>query len=319
MRALSIALTFDLDPDVFDESVASSEQRTRLSWQGIHDGIPRIKSALRNILAPREQIAHPTWFVRVDNQIRDIYGHAGYLLATYRALFDDIRADGDEIAWHPHLYRQVSEGWVQETDGPRLYDAMVDALEDMKAQGFTPKCARIGEAYGATDLMAHFDRLGIRVDSTAMAGRKRIDAQRTIDWETTPPKAYRPSLADHRIPGTPHHQVMEIPMSMLRVKADYDREPFLRYLDLSFHPRALNHGLEALIETAPYLVSVTHPSAFLPAFKPDAGHGLVSFSLEALHINLSAILDHAERLGREVRFVTLSELAKEIEESGHVL
>ena len=309
---LPLALTFDLDPDVFDESVASSEQRTRLSWKGIHEGIPTIKAALHNSLAPHGLRPHPTWFVRVDNQIRDIYGQSAYLLETYKDLFEQVRAEGDEIAWHPHLYRQIGQGWQQETDEARLLAAMEEALSAMIAQGFPPQCARIGEAYGSSGLMRNFDKLGIKVDSTAMAGRKRIDDQRMIDWEPTPKTAYRPSLADHRVPGSPHHDVLELPMSMLRVKADYDQEPYWRYLDLSFHPRALNHGLKDLITTAPYLVTITHPSAFLPEFQPEGGHGMVSFDIRALHENLTEIIKLAEAAGRQIRCVTLAQLADEI-------
>ena len=73
-----------------------------------------------------------TWFVRVDNQIADIYGRPGHLLETHRDLFERLRARGDEIAWHPHLYRRKAGGWEQETDDAALLTAMRDAIADMR-------------------------------------------------------------------------------------------------------------------------------------------------------------------------------------------
>jgi len=310
-RPLTIALTFDLDPDVFDESISPTEARTKISWRGVSEGIPMIRERLAALGADCGVEPKPSWFVRVDNQIEAIWGRPGYLLEAYADLFRTIEAAGEEIAWHPHLYRRTDAGWAQETDPAALTKAMERALEDMRALGYAPRTGRIGEAYGADALMAAFDQLGVAYDSTAMAGRKRVDAERTIDWEETPHRAYRPSCADHRIPGAPSRNVIELPMSMLKVRADYDSEPFLRYLDLSFHPRAVQPGLEALIASADYLITVTHPSAFLAGLAPPGGHGLVAFDIAALEANFRAILDAAARCGRPVRFSTISALGDE--------
>lgn len=308
MRALPISLTFDLDPDVFDESIASSEGRTRLTWRCIEESIPMIREAVREVAGRRDLAATATWFVRVDNQIRDFYGRPAHLLTEYASLFGALRDAGEEIAWHPHLYRETPHGWVQETDDSALDEAMEEALADMRSVGYAPVCSRIGEAFGSAGIMAALDRLGIVYDSTAMPGRRRVDDQRTIDWQATPPHPYRPSRADHRRPGQPAFGVVEIPMSMLSVRAAYDREPVLRYLDLSFRNAALAAGLPELLARADYLVTVTHPSAVLPDFAPDGGHGLLSFDVRELATNLAAIVDAARGFGREPRFVTLAEL-----------
>lgn len=312
MSDLPIALTFDLDPDVFDESVASSQARTKISWRCITEGIPLIRERIGDAADAAGLVPAPSWFVRVDNQIGELWGRPAWLLEEYGAIFEGLRQAGEEIAWHPHLYRRKGAGWEQETDPAALAETMEAALTDMRALGHDPRCARIGEAYGSSAIMECFDSLGIGFDSTAMAGRKRIDSQRTIDWEDSPHRAYRPSRKDHRVPGKPAHDVVEIPMSMQKVKADYDAEPFLRYLDLSFHPRALAHGLDALVRDADYLVTVTHPSAFLPDFEPAGGHGLVAFDPDALTQNLDAILDAAGRHGRSPRFVSISQLGDEL-------
>ena len=307
MRDLPVALTFDLDPDIFDESISSSNARTELSWRGISEGVPGIRDAL-DAFAPGIPV---TWFVRVDNQIDDIYGRPGHLLEAHRELFEHLRSRGDEIAWHPHLYRREGDGWEQETDDAALLTAMQAAIADMRALGFDPRCGRIGEAYGSAGLMAAFDACGIPYDSTAMSGRRRVDGERTIDWLETPHHPYRPSKADHRVPGSPAHKVFEMPMSMLKVKAEYDAEPFLRYLDLSYRTETVADGMADLIAGADSLISVTHPSALMPDFAPKGGHGLLSFDLANMTRTLCLLAEAADAKGRDLRFITLAALGDE--------
>lgn len=308
MSDLPIALTFDLDPDYFDESVAPTEGRTQITWRCISEGIALVREQLFSI-APK---CKPTWFVRVDNQIADIWGRPAWLLDEYGAIFEDLAMAGEEIAWHPHLYRREGDGWVQETRDQQLFEAMSAALKDMRAMGHHPHCGRIGEAYGSNGLMAAYDRLELAFDSTAMPGRRRIDGERMLDWEPTPNDAYRPSEKDYRVPGEPARKVVEIPFSMLKVKAVYDPEPFLRYLDLSYQPVTMAAGLDDLIAAAPYLVTVTHPSAVISDFEPAGGHGMVSFDPKAVSANLQAILRTCERTQRTPRFVTISALGEEL-------
>ncbi len=305
-------MTFDLDPDVFDESIEATDGRSKLTWRCISDGIPRITGRLSAFRDAFGSSPLPTWFVRVDNQIGDIYGRPAFLLENFSRVFAEVSDARHEIAWHPHLYRAVGTAWEQETDEAVLASHMSAALHDMQSLGYRPVCARIGEAYGSVGIMRAFDQLGIQFDATAMAGRRRVDKERTIDWAPTPQDGYRPSHADHRIPGSPHFAVVEIPMSMLLVKAFYDRTALARYLDLSFHPEALATSLPDFVADAPYVMTVTHPSAVLPACRPARSHGLLSYDLEKLSENLQFILDAAKHSGRAAKFVTVAGLGASI-------
>lgn len=312
-RPLPIALTFDLDPDVFDASIDPESHRNRLTWLCITLGIRRIHEALEGIPAFRGIAPPCTWFVRVDNQIADIYGRPAHLLEQYDAIFRDAQKRGDEISWHPHLYRRIENNWIQETDDAALNEALKFSVTDMRKMGYEVACSRIGEAYGSSGIMRSLSQLGIRYDTTAMAGRRRVDDQRLIDWLPTPPDGYRPSQADHRVPGKPEYPILEVPMSMLQVKAEYDEQPILRYLDLSFHPVSLDAGLAELVKNAPYLVAVTHPSAILAECRPAKPHGLLSYAIEGLVANVLTIISYAEMAGRGVQFVTMSDLGRQIE------
>jgi hypothetical protein len=176
----------------------------------------------------------------------------------------------------------------------------------MMDAGFSSKVSRIGEAFCSNAVMDALEECGIQIDSTAMPGRVRIDAERNLDWGMTPEHVYYPAVNDYRLPGNPTRKLLEIPMSMLRTIADYDQKPLLRYLDLSFHPRVIRDGISDLVKTAEIIVAVTHPSAVLKSAIP---HGLISFSADAFAENLDSLLLECSRQERPVKFVTLAQIA----------
>jgi hypothetical protein len=183
-----------------------------------------------------------------------------------------------------------------------------DALGAVRALGFAPTTSRMGEAFGSNTAMAVLEASGLITDSTAMPGRMRHDAHRCFDWSNTPRHPYHPGLADYRSPGQPQRRLLEIPMSMAPVRADYDTTPLLRYIDLSFRHVALHDGLRDLLVATPLLVTVTHPSTILPGIA-SRRHGLLSFEIEEFRRNLDFIFTECARLGREIRCLTLTECA----------
>lgn len=303
---LDIALTFDTDADLFDASLGGERQP---GWRGVAEGIPALLDLLDTLVDDDGRVARATWFVRVDDQIAAVHGDAAYLLRAHAAVFERCRARGDVLAWHPHLYCRQGDGWIQETDEDRLESQLRRCHEAFVASCGRPPASRIGEAYCSPRIMATLDDLGVPRDATAMPGRVRIDDERTVDWGPTPAEPYRPSIADHRVAGEPARQLVEIPMTMVAVRADYDAEPYLRYIDLSFHPRALGPGLESSIPTMPHLVTMTHPSGVLDDLV-SGGHGLVALTISAVAANVATIVEACRRAGRPHRFVTIDELVR---------
>lgn len=306
---LLIALTFDAEADVFDRSLGGEPSVQTPSWRGIEEGIPLIDEVLRGHADSSGARACATWFVRGDRQIGALFGSPSDLLEKYRAAWEERIARGDEIGFHPHLYRHAAGEWRQETDAAALREQLTETLAAMRSAGFDPRSSRIGEAFGSNEVMAALDQLGLQCDSTAMPGRVRRDAERQLDWGTTPQQPYHPSTADYRQPGTPKLRLLQVPMSMIETKTDYDRAPLLRYADLSFHHEVLRAGLGAFLATAPLLVTVTHPSTVLPGIAPQP-HGLISFDLANFRRNLDFILAECARLGRGHRFITIGECAQ---------
>lgn len=302
-RVLNIALSFDAEMDVFDTSIASPRA---LEWRGIEQGIPLINDILADHRDSRGRRACVTWFVRCDDQIESMTGSRAYLLEHYRHLWLEHQNRGDEIGFHPHLYCQDAGRWKQDTDPDALREQIFRAFEAMKHAGFYTTVSRIGEAFSSNAIMNALEEAGIRCDSTAMPGRVREDGDRNFNWANTPAYAYHPSEQDYRVPRKRIRPLIEVPMSMLKTRADYDQAPCMRYLDLSFHPRALQGGVPTLVANTDTIVTVTHPSAVLPG---NASHGLLSFSPEAFAYNLRALLEESSRQDRPVRFVTLRDIA----------
>jgi len=305
-ETLLIALTFDAEMDAFDPSIISGDKYT---WHGIERGIPLIDEILVKRFDSFGQGVRATWFVRCDDQIQAFYGSHAFLLKNYENCWRQHHDAGDEIAFHPHLYRQIGEEWRQETDHERLRVQLMKAYEAMRGANFESNVSRIGEAYGSNTVMASLQEIGIKCDSSAMPGRVRVDGVRNINWDTTPTQPYNPSYANYREPGVPCYSLIEAPMSMVSTKTRYDQQPIRRYVDLSFHHDILRQGLSNLVAVAPVIITVTHPSSILSDLSARA-HGLLSFNISTFAENLDFIIDECLRLGRPFRFVTLREFVR---------
>ena len=308
---LPVALTFDVESDNFDPTVdpAQADVRAAFLWRGVHEGVPQL---LELFAAPGAQSARPivcTWFIRVDGHLQATFGDAGYLLDEHAALWRQVADRGDELAFHPHLYRFAGGRWQQEQDPEQLVRGIADGLSAMRRRGWRPVSSRIGEAYCSNAILRQLDAEGIACDATAMPGRVRRDADRLLDWGPTRQRPYRPSQSDYRVPGEPSWKVLEVPMTMTPVRADYDQSPLSRYVDLSFHPRALRDGLQEVAASHDYVVATMHPSTIVPP-RDGRTHGLLSFSFDAFRENLACLVDACGRQGRPVEFVTLRELAR---------
>jgi len=316
-KEIRVALTFDLDPDPAADSGADSAVATlgadrgegRPSWRGVEEGVPAIREALDRAAEDLGTALPATWFVRADDQIADDYGDAGAMFDRHGEILSRLKERGDEIAWHPHLYRRFGAGWRQEREEAALREQMERAHAAIIKKGARVQSARIGGNYGSNGIVATLEALGIAVDSTAMPGRKRDDANYAFDWETTPDHPYHPSRADYRRPGEPAAALIEVPLSMVPVQAPYDTQPLRRYVDLAFLPKALTEGLSGHISNTTLLVTIAHPAHLLPALAPPEP-GLLAFNLAALKANLAAIIEECRRNKKKPRFITLAEAGR---------
>lgn len=277
----ALCVTVDVDQD----GIALGSERTSLSWNAV-SMVPRLAE-----LFERHGV-RATWFVRADNQLSEVYGSAAYLLEHFSTHWRALRGAGHLIAWHPHVYRRERE-WVPETDPQRC----AEQLERIHAElrGHVLPAVRMGEAFHSNATMHTLDRLGVRIDSTAIPGRKRNDGERCFDWEPTTNAPYHPSRGDYRVPGTDALSILEVPMTSIPIRAPYDEAPLRRYMNLAYRAELL---ADAELDGLPTIVTIVHPEeAMVRPENPLYGDGL-----EEVERNLRALL------ARGVTVKTMDEL-----------
>ncbi len=290
MAKLYLALTVDVDPDNFDCSIFGSSRG--LSWQGVEQGLEPLLEGLNHIKDGQDAVPKYTWFVRCDNEIKSHHGEFTYLFAKYAEFWRERETSADEIAWHPHVnsLEQLRESFL--------------ALSQL---GKTFKTVRVGKAHNSNAFMSELEVMGFTADSSALPERLRQDGDWDFDWTGTPQKPYYPTKADYRIPGAKSLDILEVPMTMLDTKVDYDQEIVRRYFNLSYRHEIVNKSIAELVKTRDLLLTNLHPSELL---SPGGTHPLLSFDIKTVVKNLEFVLEQAQQQGRSVEFVTLADIVR---------
>lgn len=281
---MTITIVFTVDVD--NDGMTGANERNALAWDSVGE-VPRIAELFerRGVTA--------TWFVRADNQLGEVYGHAAWLLRERAPLWDALRGAGHAIGWHPHVVRRDESGaFAAETDDVRCAAALRAIHASLAAEGFSFSAVRIGEAFHGNESMRALDELGLAVDSTAIPGRRRDDAARRFDWSGTPNAPYRPSAADYRVPGQPALSIVEVPMTAVPVQAPYDDAPLPRYLNLAYRSAIFRDAVRRHLERAgsEVLVTILHPEET----RGPGGHALYAHDLQTVTDNLDFLLGLGE-------------------------
>ena len=260
-----------------------------------------------------------TWFVRVDGQLRDVYGSSLYLLESFAAFWDKVTRRGDELAWHPHLYRRSPNGGPPEliTDPAAACDELEGLWQDLARWPLAAASFRNGEGWHVPATLCKVEQLGIRCDSTAIPGRV-AGTGHPLDWAGTPNEPYFPGAEDIRRPGAAR-PLVELPMNTWYVRAPYDAQARLRYMDPAVHAHIFSESLAAWPGTRPAAagdvcvwVLICHPDELLQDRGADALYGR---SPDTLCRNLASLAERAGQAGHACRFVTLSEAGRRWRES----
>lgn len=296
---IHLYITFDVDPD-YSENVRS---RNEITWHGL-ENIPNIQQALASRKMPF------TFFVRVDNQIADFYGDFLGIYNKYQYLWEKLIADGNEFGWHPHLYAKNEGGYIPERTPEVCRDILARAWESVLTLPFKVSSCRIGEAWHSNLTMQTLDKFGLKIDSTAVPGRKRDDAARQFDWEITTNTPYFPSIKDYRVPDIQDSlDIFEVPMTTVPILTCYDSVPVNRYLNPTFKPDLFSPAFEKYVTNLDH----QHDHHIVIIFHPDETLGrpandLHKYGLETCVENIDSIQSSLENSGITYKFCTLSEL-----------
>lgn len=301
-------VTLDVDNDGVEHN-----ERNRLTWTSL-EMIPEIKSILSALSFKA------TWFVRADNQLKDVYGTEAYLLEEYTVLWKQLENTGDEIGWHPHVYEwsEKERAYIPDLNETRRTEKLKQIRQELVGRGHIHTSARMGEAFHTNASMRTLEELSLKVDASAISGRKKKDASRWFDWSITPNGPYYPSKEDYRIPDSESHlDILEVPMTTAPIKTGYDPTPFYRYLNPVFQPEIFESAVEWVLaahinpDDEYFLTLVFHPDEAVPRAVP---HELYAFSLDALKVNLLFLLHACEQRNLVYRSITMSEARKVFEE-----
>jgi hypothetical protein len=254
-----------------------------------------------------------TWFVRADGQLESILGNTAYLLETYNTFWTSVRKAGDEVAWHPHLYRQerAKDEAIILTDPLEAQEELERLWSDLKAV-LSPTAFRNGEGWHLPETFAAVERLGFCCDSTAIPGRTGGPGH-PMNWDGAPNQPYFPLSNDLCKPG-PARPLLELPMNTWHLQAPHDVTPRLRYMNPAVHPRLFANALKNWENACKLLsadlcvwVMIFHPDEVLATRGEDA---LYSRSTQALCTNLVALADTLRRIEHDFEWVTVSDAAE---------
>ena len=307
MKRHLLCLTIDTDPDGLS---GKTTNRNALRWDGLEQ--------LSNL--PEQFADFPslgripiTWFVRADGQLESILGCSTYLLEKYSGFWTTVTKAGDELGWHPHLYRQANRDVVAQliTDPSQAQDELERLWASLKTS-LLPKAFRNGEGWHTPGTYATVERLGFNCDSTAIPGRAGSDSH-PMNWSHAPNQPYFPA-ADNLCATGAARPMLEIPMNTWLLKAPYDQAPRRRYMNPAVHPDLFAKTLknwenECNISHADLSiwVMIFHPDEVLCAQSED---GLYARSTNALCKNLACIEETMRRLEHEFEWTTISRAAE---------
>jgi len=302
-----LCLTVDTDPDGLSGKITN---RQTLSWDGL-ESLQRLPDQLGDFAKlGRVPI---TWFVRADGQLESILGSPAYLLETYQDFWTKVRADGNELGWHPHLYRQKKpeHAALLITDPLQAQDEL-DRLWNNLKPILAPTVFRNGEGWHTTETYATVERLGFLCDSTAIPGRSGAPGH-PMNWLGAPNQPYFPVSDDLCKPG-PERSMLELPMNTWRLQAPHDDAPRVRYMNPAVHPHLFANALKNWENACNVLpsdlliwVMIFHPDEVLSTRGEDA---LYSRSMLALCANLVSVADSLRHLAHDFEWVTVSEAAE---------
>jgi hypothetical protein len=222
LRTVYVVISCDVDPD--RERFLDGVPPGGLTWRGVTEGIPAVKSAVRGLTDTTGREPVFTWFLRADEQIRQLQGQYGWFARSHASLLRSLQESGDELGWHPHFWRRDAENgtWFQEVED---LDWQVDMLHKAHSDLATCfpgalKSVRMGWSYHNNGTYGALEGLGIAVDLSAIPGFRTLTtnpparAENLFDWHSTPRAPYRPSQADYRRPaqgGERSHRLLEVP------------------------------------------------------------------------------------------------------------
>jgi hypothetical protein len=228
-------------------------------------------TVISNILKNNNHLK-TTWFIRIDNHIKTIYGNADYIFNKHRSKLDWLLDNGHELGWHHHAYKFFDNKWIQEIDENIISEQLKINAEI--AYKYNLKTSRMGWGFHTNKTMKVLNDLGFKIDSSAIPRPIYNWELTTKDWTITPPFPYYPSLKDYRVSEINNLQIIEFPISTAFVKSKNDTEKIMRYINTAYYSNQFKNIIENNF-VHEILCTIMHPYEII---SNTAGHDLLAFS-----------------------------------------
>jgi hypothetical protein len=300
MKHYLICVTIDIDPDGLSGQLVN---RSSSSFSGF-EKLDTFSDFLNDEL---EREAPLTWFIRIDSQIGEFFGDRLYLIKKYKRFFERAIEKKHELAWHPHLYVKKDRAYELPGTDEEACDLLNANFTQIKKAGLEFSSFRNGEGWHTNATMQLVRELGFSVDSTALPGISKSPPH-LLNWAGLDGTPYFPLAEDYKKEGG-EQDLLEIPMNTWLVKAPYDIEPKVRYMNPAVHEDIFKHALEQntrLLEGGKkdlkVITFITHPDELTERPEKDA---LYSFNKVSFANNIKSFLDFITRNGATFEFCTL--------------
>lgn len=281
-RPVKLSLTVDVEGEWFE---LPGEQGL-FDVNKLHKALQNTEKLIDQIESRIETKVPVTWFIRCDDSVAKVTGKISGLLESLDNFILRRTAKLDEFGLHPHLYSFVRGSWISETDPNMQREQIERAADAWKSYfGYLPRLSRMGESLMNNTIAHTLSVLGLEIDSTALASRKRFDNGFQFDWTDTPNSSYIPSREDYRRPankGESAHSFIEIPFTMLPIMGLHDDKPINRYCNLAFKSEIIKDAVMK-INQPKNIVAVVHPHELLSS---NYKHPLIAYNPDSLETNI---------------------------------
>ncbi len=318
-RELFVVIGCDTDPSKEPQSLEIDDKTKIVVWDNAIRGVLNVKGVLERYEDDFGNHPKVTWFLRSDWQMNEIYNDWCWPANRYLSTWRKFEKDGDEIGWHPHLWRWSRDReWYQEVvDSEWIKMCLINGYDSL-SRLFDIFSVRMGWDFHSNITMNAIDGLGIKVDLSALPGIRnaRFENRHNIyDWSLSPEFPYHPSKNNYQCSGADFLNILELPVTCCRVpfwlwfvKSIVTRNLRRRYeAEIAKHPcffvPNIKKSLQAISQHGPaFLVCYFHPNETLEK-------GML-FSLQNFQSNLDSIRKITKEYKTLVHYVTANQATR---------
>lgn len=216
-KKLLVMINCDTDPII--EPTQDSIFQKDMVWEGTIRSLINLKNQIKTFKDYFGNSPRITWFLRSDWQTYNIWGDWCYPAKKYMDIWQEFKDSGDEIGWHPHLWKfdHGKNIWYQEIyDNTWIRNCLENGYNEI-SKIFDVKSVRMGWNFHNNYTMDILSSIGIKYDLSALPGIMNINnICRIYDWSNTPSHPYFPSRNNYMIEDKSYSnilKIMEIPIT----------------------------------------------------------------------------------------------------------